>query len=137
MGTEEGYIYKCSFSHTEQHVQSYAGHIGPVYKVRWSPFYDQVFLSAGSDWSVKLWQHTQSNPVMTFQVSHVSRQRNLCTGCKLTVCLQLLQNFILDISWSPYKSTVFVSSSENGRLEVWDLESSVYAVVFSLSHPNR
>jgi len=53
VGTEEGPIYKCDRSYSEQYMQMYMGHNGPVYQVGFShplyflyerPFY--LFLGA-------------------------------------------------------------------------------------------
>ena len=35
--------------------QTYDGHTGPVYRIRCSPFWPQVFLSCSADWTVKIW----------------------------------------------------------------------------------
>lgn len=37
-GTEDGWIHRCSTSYSEQYLESYQGHMGPVYNVQWSPF---------------------------------------------------------------------------------------------------
>ncbi len=54
-GTEDGHIYKCSTSYSEQYLETYSGHLGPVYRVQWSPFQSNLFISSSADWSVKLW----------------------------------------------------------------------------------
>ena len=36
-------------------LQTYGGHNMPVYAVRWNPLHPRMFLSAGADWTVKLW----------------------------------------------------------------------------------
>ena len=54
-GTEDGHIYKCSTSYSEQYLETYSGHMGPVYRVQWSPFQSNLFISSSADWSVKLW----------------------------------------------------------------------------------
>lgn len=52
-GTEDGAIHKCSTSYSEQYLESYAGHIGPVYALQWSPFAPAMFLSCSGDWTVR------------------------------------------------------------------------------------
>ena len=52
-GTEEGLIHKCSCSYNEQFLDTYTGHTGPLYKVKWSPFAPDVFLSCSADWSIR------------------------------------------------------------------------------------
>lgn len=34
VGTEEGGVHRCSTAFTEQYMQSYGGHLGPVYQAR-------------------------------------------------------------------------------------------------------
>ena len=36
-GTEEGSLHRCSVSYNEQYLDTYAGHQGPVYKVKFAP----------------------------------------------------------------------------------------------------
>ncbi|KAK3755597.1 hypothetical protein QZH41_017593, partial [Actinostola sp. cb2023] len=65
-GTEEGHIHKCSCSYNEQYLESFHGHTGPVYKVRWSPLYPDAFLSCSADWSVRLWYQDRPQPIISF-----------------------------------------------------------------------
>lgn len=55
-GTEDGHIHKCSTSYSEQYLESYSGHIGPVYALQWSPFAPNLFLSCSGDWTIRMWQ---------------------------------------------------------------------------------
>lgn len=59
VGTEEGPIYKCDRSYSEQYMMIYTGHNGPVYQVRWSPFMPSLFLSCSADWTTRLWSEDQ------------------------------------------------------------------------------
>ena len=52
-GTEEGYIHKCSCSYNEQYLDTFEGHGGPVYDIKWSPFCKDLFLSCSADWSIR------------------------------------------------------------------------------------
>ncbi|XP_064626087.1 dynein axonemal intermediate chain 4-like isoform X1 [Lineus longissimus] len=98
-GTEEGHIHKCSCSYNEQFLDSYFGHTGPVYKIQWSPFVPDIFLSCSADWSIKLWRQDRNKPIISFHSSTKS---------------------VNDICWSPKSSTVFACVNE-GSVEVWDL----------------
>lgn len=42
-----------------------------MYRVKWSPFADDVFVSCGGDWRVAVWQQDRSYPVLGFQPSNV------------------------------------------------------------------
>jgi WD40 repeat protein len=102
VGTEDGHIHRCSCSYNEQYLDSYFGHTGPVYTVKWSPFDHNVFLSSSGDWSVRLWHQDRLQPVL-----------NLFSSTKA------VPNFC----WSPKCSTVFACVNE-GALEVWDLSQN-------------
>ncbi|KAJ3093444.1 WD repeat-containing protein 78 [Physocladia obscura] len=104
IGTEDGHIHRCSVSYNEQYLQTQFGHTGPVYKVKWSPFLPNIFLSCSTDWTVRLWNIEEESYAFKFQSG---------------------KNHITDIAWSPTISTIFGCVSNDGRLEVWDLRHSV------------
>jgi hypothetical protein len=54
-GTEDGQIHKCSVAYSEQYLATHVGHMGPVYRVQWSPFCPNIFLSASADWTLNIW----------------------------------------------------------------------------------
>ncbi|XP_069127668.1 dynein axonemal intermediate chain 4-like isoform X3 [Argopecten irradians] len=101
-GTEDGHIHKCSCSYNEQYLDSYTGHNGPVYKMEWSPFVNDIFLSCSADWSIRLWHQERNKPILNFFS---------------------LNKSVYDVTWSPRSSTVFACVNE-GRVEVWDLSLS-------------
>ncbi|XP_041912029.1 dynein intermediate chain 4, axonemal [Alosa sapidissima] len=103
VGTEEGHIHKCSCSYNEQFLETYRGHRGPVYKIEWSPFCTDVFLSCSSDWTVQLWQQDFCTPVLSFTATHRP---------------------VHDIKWSTTWPTMFGAVNE-GRVEIWDLAVSI------------
>lgn len=55
VGTEEGFLHKCSSAFNAEYVASYARHDGAVYAVAWNRRHGRVFLSASADWTVRLW----------------------------------------------------------------------------------
>ncbi len=65
--TEEGVIYRCSKSYTQQYLEIYSGHNGPIYKVRANPFFYDGFLTCSADWSCKLWNWRRDTPLNSFQ----------------------------------------------------------------------
>ena len=71
-GTEEGHIHRCSCSYNEQYLDSYFGHQGPVYSIKWSPFSTEIFLSCSGDWSIRLWHQDRLKPILNFFSSTVS-----------------------------------------------------------------
>ncbi|NXN23594.1 WDR78 protein, partial [Nycticryphes semicollaris] len=108
-GTEEGHIHKCSCSSTEQFLETYRGHKGPVYKVAWNPFSTDMFLSCSADWSIILWHQDSQTPFLTL---------NSTTAV------------VHDITWSPKSVFVFAAANES-RGEIWDLGVSVLNPVIS------
>lgn len=103
VGTEEGKIHKCSKAYSGQYLETYQGHHMAVYSLKWNPFHPRVFLSCSADWTVKIWDHTLPNPIMSFE----------------------LGNAVGDIAWSSYSSTVFAAVSSEGKV------SSFYSVICS------
>ena len=45
---------------------------GPVYRVRWSPYVLDVFLSCSADWSIKLWHQSCQTPLHSLTTVQVS-----------------------------------------------------------------
>ncbi|NXC67801.1 WDR78 protein, partial [Anhinga anhinga] len=113
-GTEEGHIYKCSFSCSEQFLETYRGHKGPVYKVAWNPFSTDMFLSCSADWSIILWHQDSQMPILTFSSTTA---------------------FVHDIMWSPKSAFIFAAANES-RGEIWDLSvSTLYPVISCFANP--
>ncbi|XP_078525061.1 dynein axonemal intermediate chain 4 [Lissotriton helveticus] len=113
-GTEEGLIHKCSCSYNEQFLETYRGHKGPVYRIVWSPFCPDIFLSCSADWSISLWRQDLLKPVLSFSSTTTA---------------------VYDIMWSPYSAVVFGAVNEN-RVEIWDLNiSTLDPVIVNVPNP--
>ncbi|EDV22267.1 uncharacterized protein TRIADDRAFT_29402, partial [Trichoplax adhaerens] len=112
-GTEDGHIHKCSCSYNEQYLESYFGHMGPVYKVAWSPYVSDAFLSCSGDWSVKLWNQEKPKAIHSFQSS---------------------KEAVNDICWSPTSATTFACVRDRA-IEVWDLNVSTLDPII-ITHPS-
>jgi hypothetical protein len=103
--TEDSTIYKCSVSYSEQYLDTYYGHSGPVYRVRCNPFWSQecmVFMTCSYDWTVRIWNARENTEKLVCQTMTLQEQVN-------------------DIEWSPDTSSVFASVANDGRIEIWDL----------------
>lgn len=105
VGTEDGLIHKCSVSYNEQYLQTYLGHTGPVYQILVSPFCSDMFLSCSGDWNIKLWHQGEQREVLNFRSVD-------------------LAHAVHGISWCPSDATIFGAVSEDGRIEIWDLQQS-------------
>ncbi|XP_063283285.1 dynein axonemal intermediate chain 4 [Pelobates fuscus] len=113
-GTEEGHIHKCSCSYNEQFLDTYQAHKGPVYKIAWSPFCPDIFLSCSADWTINLWRQDILKPILTFAAT---------------------TNAVYDIMWSPVSPLVFGTVNET-MVEIWDLAvSTLDPVIVSLANP--
>ncbi|XP_038191386.1 dynein intermediate chain 4, axonemal isoform X2 [Arvicola amphibius] len=113
-GTEEGLIHKCSCSYNEQYLETYRGHKGPVYKVMWSPFCPDVFLSCSADWGVMIWHQETLKPYLSFYpTTHV----------------------VYDVAWSPKSAFIFAAANES-RVEIWDLQiSTLDPLIVNVANP--
>ncbi|NXK64556.1 DNAI1 protein, partial [Sylvietta virens] len=99
VGTEEGKIYKCSKSYSNQFLDVFEAHHMAVDSVSWNPFHLKVFISCSSDWTVKIWDHTIKTPMFVYD----------------------LGTAVGDVAWSPYSSTVFAAVTIDGQAHVFDL----------------
>ncbi|KAG7320811.1 hypothetical protein KOW79_015226 [Hemibagrus wyckioides] len=107
VGTEDGKIHKCSKSYSSQFLESYAAHGLSVDAVKWNHFHPKVFISCSSDWTVKIWDHTITTPMFTFDL-------NTAVG---------------DVAWSPHSSTVFAAVTIDGKVHVFDLSINKYEAI--------
>ncbi|XP_047438686.1 dynein, axonemal, intermediate chain 1, paralog 2 isoform X2 [Mugil cephalus] len=107
VGTEEGKIYKCSKTYSSQFLGTYEAHSMAVDAVKWNHFHPKVFISCSSDWTVKIWDRSISNPMFTFD----------------------LNSAVGDVAWSPYSSTVFAAVTTDGRVYVFDLSINKYEAI--------
>jgi len=113
--TEDCTIHMCSMSYSEQYLETYSGHTGPIYRVRCNPFWHKddcpIFLTCSYDWTVRVWSAKESQPKLTcHQIETLKQQVN-------------------DIYWSPNTSSVFASVANDGRIEIWDLKKDNLAPV--------
>ncbi|CAF0853290.1 unnamed protein product [Brachionus calyciflorus] len=108
-GTEEGFIHRCSTSYNEQYLDTYLGHMGPIYKLAWSPFSKNTFLSGSADWTIRLWMINRLSPCLVFNSSSKS---------------------VFDICWSTKSATLFCCVNEN-FIELWDLSKSTLDPIYS------
>jgi dynein intermediate chain 1 len=99
VGTEEGKIHKCSKAYSGQYLETYQGHHMAIYALKWNPFHPKIFISCSADWSVKIWDHSFSTPILSFD----------------------LGNAVGDVAWSPYSSTIFAAVTSDGMVHVFDL----------------
>lgn len=98
IGTEEGGIYLCSSTNSNEYEMIYDGHQLAVYKVRFHPVLEDSFLSASADWTIKIWNLRKKQALMSFDIGQP----------------------VMDAAWSPFNGTLFLALS-NDRIYVYDL----------------
>jgi len=136
VGTEDGTIYKCSCSYNEQYLQTFQGHTGPVYRIRWNPFDRDSFISCSADWTIRVWNAKRDRSVLAGQGGAAGSSG---TG---DLKIEPYQNkeekrscVITDVQWSPYTQNVFASTSITGDVEVWDINYNSMKPRFAKSNP--
>lgn len=104
VGTEEGKIHKCSKAYASKYLSTFNAHHMTVYAVRWNHYHPKIFISCSADWTIKIWDHTCSSPIFTFD----------------------LGSAVGDVTWAPYSSTVFAAVTSDGKIVVYDLSVNKY-----------
>eukprot|EP00043_Microstomoeca_roanoka_P015428 m.154665 g.154665 ORF g.154665 m.154665 type:complete len:739 (+) comp16258_c5_seq1:32-2248(+) len=104
VGTEEGNIHQCSRAYTSKFLKTFKAHSMAVYTVTWNPFHPRIFASCSADWTVKIWDDLDQEPVFTFD----------------------LGNSVGDVAWSPYSPCVFAAVTTDGKVHVFDLQQNKY-----------
>lgn len=99
VGTDEGCIHICSINFPHQHIGIYQVHSSGVYCVDFSPFSPKIFLTAGSDWTIRIWIEDILEPIM-----------ELSDGFSA----------IHTAYWSPIHSTIIASCTQDS-VQIWDL----------------
>lgn len=99
VGTDEGCVHICSTNFPHQHIGVLQVHTFGVYAIDFSPFSPKIFLTAGSDWTIRIWIENIFEPIM-----------------------ELSDGFgaIHSAFWSPIHSTIIASCTHNA-VQIWDL----------------
>lgn len=117
---------------------------GPVYRLQWSPFLSDAFLSCSADWSIRLWHQDKPQPIMTFISSTVSlklkeiqswwtsRTALHSSFSSSSVWPSLVYFFVVvsfqksvnDVCWCPSSATLFACVNDKA-VEIWDLSVSM------------
>lgn len=109
-GTDDGSLYHCSRSYVGRPTSVNRPHNASLTTLKYSPFVDNVFITAASDSKVKI---------------HLICKKEDTIREVLEIRPSSLIGAVTDICWSPRKSTMFVLLTQDKRLEIWDMSSSV------------
>lgn len=104
VGTECGFIYKCSTLFSSKYLMTYNAHNMSVYRIDFNRFDSNIFVSCSGDWRVKVWEDMRPDPLFIFD----------------------LGSAVGDVKWAPYSSTVFAAVTTEGKVHVFDLNVNKY-----------
>jgi dynein intermediate chain 4, axonemal len=99
VGTDEGCVHICSTNFPHQHFGVLQLHNGGISSIEFSPFSPKIFLTAGSDWTVRIWIEGILEPIV-----------------------ELSDGFgaVHNAYWSPTNPTVIATCTREA-VRVWDL----------------
>lgn len=100
VGTDQGCIHMCSVNLTSQHKSVFQAHKFGIYCIQFSPFEPKIFLTAGNDFTIRIWEENESVQLLLELVDDFDGVHNAC--------------------WSPLNSTVIISCTKSAA-KVWDL----------------
>jgi dynein intermediate chain len=106
IGCENGNLF--SVEKNSAHIQQiFEGHEEYVTSVECNPSLENshIFLTSSLDWTIKLWNSKETEPLCTFNDNRDS---------------------IYDLKWSPNRPTVFASVDGMGYIDVWDLNQDFH-----------
>lgn len=125
LGSEAGGVFKCSMTsrgppltntHSSVPLRSpvtfaFSPHFGPVFSVDCSPYHRNLFLTCGTDASVRLYSMLQSKPLFSVEPG---------------------AGYLFRVRWSPSRPLVFSVVTADGRLLIYDLKINRINPVVSL-----
>ncbi|XP_054711896.1 cytoplasmic dynein 1 intermediate chain 2-like isoform X2 [Uloborus diversus] len=106
VGSEDGIVYSaCRHGNKTGIVDVFESHQGPVtaistHKSTVSAEFPDLFLTSSFDWTVKLWNLKETQPLYSFE--HNS-------------------DYVFDVSWSPVHPALFACVDGLGNLDLWNL----------------
>ncbi|CRK95557.1 CLUMA_CG009021, isoform A [Clunio marinus] len=99
VGTDEGCLHVCSTNFPYQHLSVLQVHKSGVHSIDYSPYSPKIFLTAGNDWTIRIWIESIFEPII-----------ELSDGF----------NPIYNAYWSPIHSTIIASCTQDA-VQFWDL----------------
>ncbi|KAF2773454.1 WD40 repeat-like protein [Teratosphaeria nubilosa] len=107
---------------------SYLGHMAPVTALDFHPARGKIdlgdlFVSAGMDWSVKVWR---AKPASSTSTTISGQAENV----KPLLEIQR-EDTVYDVRWSPTKPSIFGCVDGSGLLDIYDINASVEVPVAS------
>ncbi|XP_030842172.1 WD repeat-containing protein 34 isoform X1 [Strongylocentrotus purpuratus] len=118
LGSESGGVFKCSMNSkasapTGEILLSvplyspvtfaFQPHNGPVHAVQCSPFHRNLFMSCGTDMSIRVYSMLESRPIFSIEPA---------------------SGYLFSAQWSPVRPLVFGAATGQGQLLLYDLKKS-------------
>ncbi|KAJ2721354.1 hypothetical protein GGI07_004024 [Coemansia sp. Benny D115] len=105
----------------------YRGHTAPINALRFhpSPDFSDLFLTASSDWTVRLWR---ARPAAKPASGVPADIRSLHA-------FDAFDDYVYDARWSPAHPAVFATADGAGRLALWNLNADVELPVHTACAP--
>lgn len=102
VGTNEGCLHTCSIYYSDQHMHVLQAHKYGVFCMEFSPWSPKIFLTCGTDWTIRIWIEDVVEPIV-----------ELCNGFEPIHCA----------AWCPTNSTILISTTRS-QLSIWDLKTN-------------
>ena len=102
---DNGNIYQVLRTRTTQSPFSIYAHSPPVISLSFNKFHQNVYVTSGADWSVKIWREGENRPLQQFDYA---------------------PNYVNDIQFAPYSSTILACATNDGELYVYDVAVNRY-----------
>ena len=100
VGTAEGLVHLSTSQFSSHYLATYVAHPAPIYKIEWSPFQPDIFITSAADRMIKIWDKDSQTPLFVF---------NLAVD-------------VGDVTWAPYSSTIFAVATLDCRVHLYDLD---------------
>lgn len=110
VGSEEGMVYSaCRHGSKTGILDTFESHQGFVTNVDFRPNdtqagYSRLFLTSSIDWTVKLWDTKESEPIHTFESNG---------------------DYIYDVKWSPNNPALFATADGDGKVDIWNIANDI------------
>lgn len=102
---DDGKIYRVLRTRTTQPPTSFESHSPPNISLSFNKFHPNVFASCGTDWSIKVWREDDLAPLQSYDFA---------------------PNYVQDIQFAPYSSTIIGAVSSDGELYIYDIDVNRY-----------
>jgi dynein intermediate chain 1 len=105
---DDGRIYHVLRTRTTEPPTAFEAHSPPILSLCCNRFHSAVYLSSGSDWSVKVWREGETQPLQSYDYAPYC-----VIGCQ----------------FAPYSSTILATVTSDGSLYLYDIAVNRYEAI--------